>query len=57
LLIEQIFIDIYIGHKHLIIATVYISPSSNIDVYDAHCNAIENIISMSPNADVNYWRL
>jgi len=49
--VEQIFVDIHFEHKHLIIGAVYIPPSSDIAVYDAHCKAIENIISILPNAD------
>jgi len=49
--VEQIFVDIHFDHKHLIIGAVYIPPSSDIVVYNAHCKAIENIISILPNAD------
>jgi len=35
--VEQIFIDIHIGHKHLIIGTVYIPSTSDISIYDTHC--------------------
>jgi len=50
--VEQIFINIHIGHKHVIVGAVYIPPSSDADVYAAHCNYFENIFSMSPNTDI-----
>jgi len=50
--VEQTFISINIGHKHIIVGAVYIPPLSDVDVYTAHCNSIENILSVSPNADI-----
>jgi len=34
--VEQIFININIGHKHVIVGAVYIPPSSDVDVYMLH---------------------
>jgi len=50
--VEQIFVDIHIDYKHLVIGAVYIPPSSDVNVYNAHCNAVESIFSMSPNVDI-----
>jgi len=50
--VEQVFVDIHIRHKHLVIGAVYIPPSSDINIYNAHCNAVESIFLMSPNSDI-----
>lgn len=49
--VEQLFVDIRFGHKHLIIGTIYIPPDSDSFVYESHCNAIDQVMSALPNTD------
>lgn len=50
--VEQLFVDIRLEHKHIIIGTVYVPPASDLSVYESHCLSVEEVITMLPNADL-----
>lgn len=49
--VEQLFVNIRLEHKHIIIGTIYLPPASNPSVYESHCLSVEELITLSPNAD------
>lgn len=65
--VEQLFVSFKYGREKYIIGAVYIPPNSPQEVYNRHCDTIENIIQANPDqkvcifGDYNipnaYWRL
>lgn len=49
--IEQLYVDVRLGHTHVIVGTVYLPPTSD-PVYESHCLSINEIIALSPNSDI-----
>lgn len=49
--VEQLFVDIRLDHNHLVVGAVYIPPSSNCHVYEAHCLTVEEVMIESLNAN------
>lgn len=41
--VEHLFVDVVMGQGHLIVGAVYFPPGSDVDIYESHCHAIEEI--------------
>lgn len=51
--VEQLFVNVRIGHKQIIInISIYFPLNSHSVVYESHCRAIKEASSLSPNADL-----
>lgn len=50
--VEQLFVDIRRDRERLIIGAAYLPPASDLSVYERHCHAMEEVLCLSPNADI-----
>ncbi|RLU23899.1 hypothetical protein DMN91_004107 [Ooceraea biroi] len=50
--VEHLYIDVQIGHKHIVFGAVYIPPGSDTMTYESHCSVVEDICSKSRNIDL-----
>lgn len=50
--VEHLYVDIHIGHKHLFVGAIYISPCADTFVYESHCCVMEE--QMSESSDVDF---
>lgn len=50
--VEQVFVEICFDSKSLVTGTVYISPASDVNIYETHCEAAYNVINCFPDSDV-----
>lgn len=39
--VEYLFVDVRLGHDHLVVGAIYFPPGSDVFVYESHCHAIE----------------
>lgn len=50
--IEQVFVLLELAGRTVIIAAVYLPPSSNIDLFERHCKTVHDVIMTYPRANV-----
>lgn len=50
--VEQLFVEVGLKNKHLIVGSVYLPPNSDLFVYETHCLSVEEVMKLSPNADI-----